>query len=414
MDAVVLVDPIGSGEGLKKAVHELGFKIFAIFTRPLSLFEAQFHMTEKELINNCDYVLFSDDLKVILSSVKSHHFKIKAAMTGIDSGSEIADHICDELGLPSNLYELSSARRDKGLMRKLLKEKGFACPDFAICQTEKELQYFIRVHSFPLVVKTPKGAATSHVYVAQSESEALKAFHKIMAEEDFFGLRASSAVIEEYIEGEEYIVNTFSDGSETYVTDMWLYQKIDTKEVQNIYYSAISLPLAEKKYEELQKAGIAISKAFGVLKGPAHLEIKNDRRLGLTLVEIGARLSGTRVPALVQQFTNFDPFKMCVEVFLKGAVQMPKSIEYRKHFAIALCPIFESGSIKKIEGVEAIESLPSFISLQIRVKVGEYFQGTSDLTTIPLTVFLAFENRDQLQKDLDAVHRLFQLKISQS
>src|SRR5256885_8723159 len=54
---------------------------------------------------------------------------------------------------------LPISRRDKGEMRKLLQAKGLSCPAFAACTTEKKVAEFAQTHPWPLVIKTPRGAA---------------------------------------------------------------------------------------------------------------------------------------------------------------------------------------------------------------------------------------------------------------
>ncbi len=414
MDAIALFDPINSAERLKSTAGALGFKVIAIYTRPLTVYETQFHVEEISLREDCDEVVFSDDPKIILEKLRAVRFKIKGAIPGIDSGVELADKIAHALKLPGNRYELSAARRDKGKMRQFLKKSGFPCPDFAICDTEKKVAAFINKHKFPLVIKTPKGAATSHVYVCETKKSAIEGFRKIQGQDNFFGEKTTTAVIETFIGGDEYIVNTFGNGETVRVTDVWVYEKLQTESFKNIYYNVISIPLTDRNTEEMRKAGVKLAEAFGIKRGPAHIELKNDPVRGPTMIELAARLCGAKLPEFIQKHTNFDPYQSTIEVFTQGTVCLPKKIIAKKHSAVAFCPLFKKGIVKEISGIEEIEKLSSYENHHLNIKVGDLLNPSTHVNTTPLFVFMANSNRKKLLKDLKTAHELFQVRVHPS
>ncbi|MBX7066930.1 MAG: ATP-grasp domain-containing protein [Parachlamydiales bacterium] len=409
MDAVVLFDAISSATPLKTAASQLGFKVIAVYTRPLSIYETEFHLDEKALKQDADLTLFSDNLEWIYQKIKESRFTLRGSIPGLDSGVELADQIALAFQLPGNRIDLSSARRDKGKMRAVQKQEGFSCPDFAVCQTEKEIKNYVRTHPFPLVIKTPRGAGTSHVYVCDDLENLLEKFRIIQKSENLFGEIPTHAVVEDFIGGNEYIVNTFSDGEKVHVTDLWIYEKLQTEAFKNITTSAILLPFSGNK--EMQEMGKRIAEGFGISRGPAHLEMKKDPIRGPTLIELAARLCGARLPFYVKKYSNFDPYRATIEVFTKGSYEVPEPIVFSKQIALALCPIFKVGMIQKIIGIEEIQKLSSYETHQLNVKIGDLLQPTTYLTTTPLVVFLAHKDREQLLKDLKKVHQIFQIDV---
>jgi biotin carboxylase len=410
-NAVALFDPINSGATLKTAAKEMGFKVVAVYTKPIQLFKDQYHITEEVLFQDCDEVIIAQDREEILKRLKASPFKIQAAIPGLDSGVELADQIAHDLKLFRNSIGLSSARRDKGKMRQVIKRSGFSCPDFSLCQTEKKLAEFLKSHPFPVVIKTPRGAATSQVFVCDDEKSALNAFYEIRTKEDFFGDKARYAVIEEYISGKEYIVNTFSDGKEVHVTDVWVYDKIETENFKNVYYSAVTIPLSNPEIKPLIEHGANLSKAFGLKRGPAHLEFKDDPLRGPTLIEINARLCGAKLPDFMKKYTNFDPYRATIEVFAYGSSVFPAPLTFHKHFAIACCPVFKSGKIRKISGIEEIKRLSSYEMHSLSIKEGDIISSTTYSTTTPLFVYLAHEDRQKMLDDLKKAHELFSVEF---
>lgn len=411
MDAVALFDPVSSAVFLKPAAKELGFKVVGVFTKPIALFCETFHTTQQALFSGCDELVVAESKEEILEKLKRSKFFIRGVIAGIDSGTGLADEISHELHLWSNPLELSNARRDKGAMRELLKRKGLSCPDFRLCHSKKELLAFAEKHTFPLVIKTPKGAATSQVYVCNHLEELVKNFHAIMEEKDFYGRHAEYAVVEEYICGKEYVVNTFSSNGNVYATDLWVYEKIDTDSFKNVYYNIISLPVEDPASKPLANHAIQLVKAFGIERGAAHLEIKDDPKKGPILIEINPRLAGARMSFLLKEHSNFDPYKKSIEVFVKGKTEMPSVITLKKHCAIALCPLLEGGKVEKIMGIELVEKLDSYESHLLNIKPGDTVTPTSNLTGMPFIVFLAHSNRAELLRDLEQVHALFSVSF---
>ncbi len=411
MDAIALFDPINSGEKLKSTARDLGFKVIAIYSRPLTVYEMQFHVTEDSLREDCDEVIFSDNPEIILEKLRAVRFKIKAAIPGIDSGVELADTIAHALKLPGNQYDLSAARRDKGKMRQFLKRSGFSCPDFAICNTEKKVAAFVSKHKFPLVIKTPKGAATSHVYVCETKKAVLEGFKKIQGKENFFGETATTTVIETFIGGDEYIVNTFGDGEKVHATDLWVYEKLQTESFKNIYYNVISIPLTDRKTQSIKRIGVELAEAFGIKRGPAHIELKNDPVRGPMMIELASRLCGAKLPEFIQKYTNFDPYRSTIKVFTKGTISLPDPIVSEKHCAVAFCPLFKKGTVKEISGIEEIQKLDSYESHNLNIKIGDILTPSTYVSTTPLFVFMANSNRKKLLKDLESAHELFQVNV---
>jgi biotin carboxylase len=409
MKAIALFDPVGSGELLKSAAKELGFKVVAIFTQPTKSFENLYHTTEQSLFHGCDEIIFANNKEEILQKIKSSKFIIEGACAASEGAVELADQIADALNLWRNRLELSKARRDKGEMRKALKKSGLSCPDFTICYTEQEAIQFASAHQFPLMIKTPQGVMTSQVYECNDRETLIQNFHRIFGKANIYGGIATYCVLEEYISGTEYILDTFSDGNSVRVTDIWVYEKIDSEIYKNIYYNAFSLSLSDPAFKPLIDYAIRVAELFGIERGPAHIELKDDPVQGPTLIEIGARLSGGGIPQMIKKYTNFDPCRASIDVFVHGKTSIPSPIVYKKHLAIVCFPQMKGGKVKNIGGIDFIQQLSSYDFHRLSVKEGDTIPPSTCLASIPLMGFFAHADRDQLLKDVSSAHQLFMI-----
>jgi hypothetical protein len=118
------------------------------------------------------------------------------------------------------------------------------------------------------------------------------------------------------------------------------------------------------------------------------------------------------MPLFLKEHSNFDPYKKTIEVFVHGKTEIPHPITTKKHFAVVCCPILESGTIKTIGGIEAIERLPSYEAHVLNVKPGDLFTATTDMSMTPLFVFLAHPDRTHLLQDVEQAHSLFSLTFA--
>ena len=411
MDAIALFDPASSGLPLKKAARDLGYKVICIFTHSMKSYKRIYRVTSEALFSDCDEVIESDDKEEIVRKLKASKYTIKASIAATEGGVELAEQVADALGLVTNPIELSEARRDKGEMRRFFKKSGLSCPDFALCSSEDEVRQFASTHSFPLVIKTPKGASTCQVFVCEDLDELLKGYRDILGQEDLFGHFAKRAVVEDYISGKEYIVDTFSDGEKIHVTDVWYYDKIESANFKNIYYNIISLPLTDPHLKNLMEYAVKAAKYFRVQFGTAHIEIKDDPKRGPTLIEIGARLPGVRLPMYIQKFSNFDPYRATIEVFTKGKTSVPEPIVYSKHIAVVFCPSLLGGKIQKILGLDHIRKLSSYQDHLVNVQEGDTVSPSTYIGTTLCFVFLAHESREQLFQDMEKAHELFTVEF---
>jgi drug/metabolite transporter (DMT)-like permease/biotin carboxylase len=409
MDAIILVEPVASGALFKQTIRSMGYKVVCVFSYSDINYEKHLHSSKETRIQDCDLIVPSADVQDIIRQLKNSIYEIKGCIAGSEGGVELTARLATALGLISTPVELASSLRDKGLMRQTLKKSGLSCPDFKICVSEKEVDQFAKEHSFPMIVKTPQGAGTSQVYVCANRDQLFKNFHEVLQTKNRYDKVTMNAVVEEYIGGKEYIVDTFSDGRKIHVSDVWCYDKISSETFSNIYYNIITVPLTDPSIRKLMNYGIQVATVFGIKRGPAHIEIKDDPKRGPTLIEIAGRLAGANLPGLICKYCNFDIYRATIEVFTAGSTIVPEPITYTKHAAVCFCPVLKTGVIKKILGIEQIQKFPSYQYHKISIHPGDQIQPSTALGTIPCSVYLAHADREQLLHDVAQVHNLFEV-----
>lgn len=405
--AVVLVDPMSSGVVLKQQAKEEGLAVICVFTVSLEVSERVFRLAKETRNVACDFVIESADFLEIEERLRDVPYAIRAVIAGSESGVLIAELLAHELELAGN--KPLFARRNKWEMRRAIQKAGLSCPDFQKCPDWKQAEEFAKRHSFPLVIKTPEGVWTSNVFVCETMEELKKGFHQILTTPDAFGAIPSFALVEEYLGGNEYIVDLFSNEGEIHVTDVWVYEKGRPPGPKNLCWNCRLIPPEEAR--RVADYAKRVAQVLRIEFGPSHAEIKDDPKRGPVLIEIGARLCGAGLPQLLREASNFDLFHATLQVFVEGRADVPHPISIGRHFAIVFGVTFEEGVVERIEGIEEIQKLPSYVRHLLFVSPGQFQKRSVDGVTTPLFVYLGHKNRKQLESDIEAVHDLFKITI---
>lgn len=250
-------------------------------------------------------------------------------------------------------------------IRKTLQKAHLSCPKFQECETVEKVVNFAKNHLFPLVIKPSRGKEADLVYTCKDLEELKQKFHHICK-------KAATALVEEYVNGSKYIINLFCAGKEIHVTDVWVYEQL-----QKSCWSCILI--RPQDVAGIAEYAIETVRAFGIEKGPVHLEIKDDPKRGPTLSDISAKLCGNGIPLLLRESMNFDLYKEIIHVFTDRKVTVPKWIYIYKHFALVFAMGFDEKTL------EAIVRLPSYIR---------------HLKASPFVIHLGHKIKSQLLQDI--------------
>lgn len=326
-----------------------------------------------------------------------------------EPSEEIVCRLAERFGLPHNDPNTAAVRWNKAKVKELAAKAGLRVPAFQVCKSEEEIKDFAQTLSFPVIIKTPAGSASVNVFTCGSLKDLLEKHHIITTTPDDFGNQPTYSVVEEYIGGTEYQVNTFSDGKNIHVTDIWLTKKIDTKFASNLYYNSWLTSPQEPSLKSVVEYVKKIAQATGITYGPGHIEVKVDEE-GPALIEAHARFGGGKQPELLQELSNFDPYAATVEVFTGGKTTVPHKIEFSAHAAVVSCPTDKTCENGTVSGINEISKLPSFQSfLTGRALSGGRVEPTLNMQNYPLRVSLVDKNLDRLHTSAEKVHQLFQI-----
>lgn len=226
------------------------------------------------------------------------------ATIGSDLANITVQYLAEKLGLPGNSRECIQNSTNKASMRLAFQEAGIPVPFF---KTVEEGEKF-SPQSYPVIVKP-------------TDRSGSRAITKVYKEEDLAGAVFSAAaqsfekkaIIEEYIEGAEYSVETISyEGRHTCLA---VTKKYTTGSPHYIEVSHIQpAPLTEKMENRIKEIVFKALDALGIVCGAAHSELRISKKGEIRIIEIGSRMGGDCIGSdLVPLSTGQDFVGMVVD-----------------------------------------------------------------------------------------------------
>lgn len=224
-----------------------------------------------------------------------------------DLASLTVNYVAENLGLTGNGMESALISTNKYLMRKAFERNGDPSPrNYRSDEINDEV---IKGLELPLIVK-PVDRSGSRGITKIEDLEQLEDAIRIAEELSF----DKKAMIEEYVEGQEYSVEYISyAGTHTFLA---LTKKFTTEAPHFIETGHVQP--AEVSDEMLHQVKMVVEHALDTLKiknGASHSEIKIDEKGNIKIIEIGGRMGGDCIGSdLVEISTGYDFVNMVIDV----------------------------------------------------------------------------------------------------
>ncbi len=222
------------------------------------------------------------------------------------------------------------------------------------------------------------------------------------------GQRNDEVLAQEFVPGEEYIVNSVSCAGKHQVVEIWRSGKIYVPGIGIIYDHEELLDFDGKLQCELAAYLRRVLDALGIQYGPTHAELKYNAK-GPMLIEVAARISGAANPKANDAALGHNQVDMTADAYAdpQGFARIANKIgTLRKRCWIVVLPSRQEGEVSAMPFVDEIERLPSFFSAAYRIKPGGLLKKTTDLNSCVGMVFLIHEDEAVIARDYARVMEL--------
>lgn len=350
--------------------------------------------------------LEEEDFETALERLRG--FSPVCVLPGSERGVAASDRLSNQLGLPGNGLDKSAARRDKHLMADAVMKSGLRTIRQCRCSSAAEAVGWARRERLSrTVVKPLHGAGTDSVFICSSEDELEMRASSVLGSTHHLGLQNEHILVQEFIEGREYIVNTVSCDGVHRVTGVWLYHKHQVPGVTAIYDWDQLVDPDDPVIAGLANYALGVLDALDVRFGPAHTEIMIDGT-GPVLIECGARLDGLEYVPLAQKCMGTSQTEITCDAVLDRHAFMGGARSYARlmHATNVLMITPKATTVRSTARLADIRSLSSFVHLLLRFGLGDDLPFTVDYQSAPGVIFLAHERADQISEDYRRIREI--------
>lgn len=221
----------------------------------------------------------------------------------------VVSQISEELNLPCYIdYETAKNVSNKEYMKSIFMKHGVPTSKFIV---KGELNRSdIKGMSFPLITKPVDAYSSKGVRKVNSWEELKSAFDDAVAIS-----RTHTAIVEEYVGGEEYTVDVYVEDGVAKVLCIGILDKLPEKGkfiiCRGRYPSGVTQDIKQKIADAAQR----IAHAFGLKNTPMLIQLKVDKDK-LSVIEFCARAGGGIKYRLIPEITGFDVVKAVIDLTL--------------------------------------------------------------------------------------------------
>ncbi len=332
-------------------------------------------------------------------------YQLTCVLPGSEKGVPVADTIANHFGILPNAPQHAEARYDKSCMAKTAQAAGLNIPEQATITSERKLHALIAEGlNWPVILKPANSMGSEGVCLCTDTQQLKAAFHSIMNTKNRLARQNRACILQQYLTGTEYAVDTISYDGCHKVVAVWEYQKSTTDIIGVVPFTSKRLIKETALVQQrLQDYTNRLLDSLGIRYGPSHLELVIEKR-DVLLMEIGARLhGGLAAMYVVQACTGYSQAEVCALAFANPTYFInnhPKRYTLSNYGEIALLIPPFAGLFINHDYLNEIRSLPSVAKLIVDTRRG------LPLGKIAGLVQLIHEDAHVIDNDLHAIRRL--------
>lgn len=401
---VVIVDPYSTAAWFAPLFKERGFECIAVHT----VAPEQANLSSSFIATDfVESIVFGSSITELADNLRTR--PIHAVLPGIETGVLLADELAHALGKPVNDMALSQTRRNKYLMQKAVEKTGLrAIRSIRTTDVSEAIEWLNSGDIWPAVLKPLASGGADSVRKCSNEAQVKQAFSEILGSDNYFGLVNEAVLVQECIEGTEYVVDTISCGGRHHTTNICRYEK-EVIDGAFVYKKVEYFPPTGALAQTLIEYNDQVLDALGIHIGPSHSEIYLTEE-GPVVVEVGARVSGGKVgPMAIEHCSVVSPLNMIVDSYVDPQAFEAAADKPAEFVAEAICACLinrSSGKVRDFPGIEEIKALPSYYHHELFFRPGQQVGPTKDLFSATGWVLLANADRSQLEHDVESVYRV--------
>lgn len=418
-DVVIVVDPMSTGAQVAQEVLKRGYACVAIFSDTLQAIQDLMKGIPDTLMKSFSAVLFHDgslenSTELTYQAVMELNLNIVAVLPGAETGVMLTDFFSEKLNLSSNGTSGSIARRNKYAMGEKIRSKGLRavkqCSAKVWSDVVKFIEQDLKPEPFCVIVKPEESAGSDDVFLCKDMEQVKEAYGTIQGKINHLGLENSSTLIQEYLQGTEFVVDTVSRHGQHKVVAVWEYDKRPCNNAPFVYFGVHLRAVQGDVIPKIVDYVLQVLDALEIQHGPGHAEVKfvNGEPC---LIEIGSRChggSGTFM-CMTDRCIGYNQVEAAIDSYLDAEgfeKLLDRPVELKAHSCEVTLVSFQEGTVTSIPGLKEIEAMPSYLRTEMSIEIGQVIHKTIDMFTVPGSIMLLHDDPEQVKKDFDRIREL--------
>lgn len=266
------------------------------------------------------------DMDALMTYVQHH--PIDGILTTSDAPVNVVAAVGEKFHLPAMSIETARLCTNKYLQRECLKNHGIKTPLYLIVKNGDCPKELMDNALFPLIVKPVDSSASRGVQKVENVEELKSAIQEADSNS-----RSHTVIIEEFIEGQEFSVESFSQNGETHIIAITQKQTIGEEYGCFVEDTHIEPAMISEDVKHLIVAEVlAATKALGTNNCPNHTEVKVNAD-GAFIIESACRLGGDYITSdLVPLSTGVNMMEDLIRVSIGEPADL--EIKFKKCSAV--------------------------------------------------------------------------------
>lgn len=431
--AVVVVDPRSTGATIAERASERGYTVLRVWSAecPPHLRAHVSHSARDcyaATLEHTGGAAARGAVEETARKVRALPFDVVAVLCGSESGVLLSDALAAALGLRGNDPALGDVRRSKYHQQEAVRAAGLRAVRQALATSSSEARAFAATLPPPLraIVKPVASAGSEDVALCRSLERVAEHAAAILAKRtNALGERNAGALVQEYLEGDEYIVDCVSRDGVHKCVAVYAYDKREGNGSPFCYYGQRPLGCDGGTAAEDARARALVAYTRGVLdalairNGATHSELIVGHDGAPCLVECNCRaqggngewlqvaeaVGGGRATATTQVSALLDAFLEDEGPANAFAALPAEPPALRGYGMVAWLLAFDEGTLLGAPGLSALRGLRSYAEGSLLVRPGERVVRTVDANTVLGVVVLVHAEREVVEADYALVHQ---------
>lgn len=398
-EPIAVVDAYGAGQLFGAALRARGVTGVHVANRLCDWPELSATLNPHDFTECLDH---TGDVEALTGRLRE--LGVRHVIAGTESGAAVADELAQALGTTTANCAVPAARRDKRLMHRILFDVGVPIPWQQHLDRSGRVEWSSGAQPpGPVVIKPPASAGTDSVMVLDDPAEVGAEVAGIVDRTNLYGEPNDGVVVQEYLRGTEYMINTVSADSYHAFIEIWTSEK-RTIEGRVVYDRQRLLDPGESNAGRIREYVGSVLDALGVRWGPSHTEvIMTDA--GPLLLETATRLPGGADPALTLRAIGTSQAGEVIDALLAPDLIPERGrLRQRRRSALGVSLISPaSGRLQRPVDLSGLTGLESFHGIRAHLEPGGHIERTVDLLTKPGGLYLCHSSAEQLEADYERV-----------